>query len=246
MSIEPSPARVQRVRHEIKRRLLQVVRVETITPHFRAITFAGAELEGFVSASFDDHIKFIIDDGAGGEVKRDYTPRRYDAERGELTIEFALHGDGPAADWALKAAPGQQATIAGPRGSFIIPTDYAWHLFVGDETALPALTRRLEEMPANTRVLAIVQVDDSGDRRDFHAHAEADVQWVASTDQLLAAVRALNLPAGEGYVWCAGEAGAIATVRHILVEEKGHSRHHIRAAAYWKRGANGHHENLES
>jgi NADPH-dependent ferric siderophore reductase len=246
MSIEPSPSRVQRVRHEIKRRLLQVVRTETISPHFRAITFAGEELAGFVSASFDDHIKFILDDGKGGEIKRDYTPRRYDPIRGELTLEFALHGDGPAASWAQNAVPGQQATIAGPRGSFVIPADYAWHLLIGDETALPAVSRRMEELQAGARVLAILQTDDSGDRRNFQMHTNSHVQWVADADQLLASLRALVLPVGEGYAWCAGEAGTMAAVRRILVEEKGHSRHHIRAAAYWKQGASGHHENLES
>ena len=57
MSISPSTPRVQRVRHELKRRELQVVRVETISPHFRSVTFGGDSLADFVSASFDDHVK---------------------------------------------------------------------------------------------------------------------------------------------------------------------------------------------
>ncbi|MEO8119724.1 MAG: siderophore-interacting protein, partial [Rhodoferax sp.] len=57
-----SPARqVQRVRHEIKRRDLQVVRVDALSPHFRSITFAGDSLIDFVSASFDDHVKLFLD-----------------------------------------------------------------------------------------------------------------------------------------------------------------------------------------
>jgi NADPH-dependent ferric siderophore reductase len=58
-------------------------------------------------------------------------------------------------------------------------------------------------------------------------------------------VRALTLPPGEGYAWCAGEASAMATLRRVLVEEKGHDRGAIRAAAYWKRGTAAHHEHLE-
>jgi hypothetical protein len=93
--------RVQRVRHEIKRRDLQVVRVATPSPHFRSVTRGGEALAGFISASFDDHIKVFL--GGGLEpVMRDYTPRRVVAVASELTIEFALHGDGPAA----QAAPG--------------------------------------------------------------------------------------------------------------------------------------------
>jgi NADPH-dependent ferric siderophore reductase len=237
--------RVQRVRHETRRRELEVVRVEAPSPNFRSVTFAGEALAGFVSASFDDHVKFMPG-GAEGGVSRDYTPRRYDASSGELTLEFALHGDGPAAAWAAAATPGQRATIGGPRGSFIIPTDYDWHLLVGDETALPAIARRLEELPAGTRAIAVVHVPDAADRRSLPSAAALDVQWVADADALIEAVRALQLPEGEGYAWCAGEAGAMAQLRRVLVEEKGHDRHAIRAAAYWKRGATAHHENLEA
>ena len=36
----------------------------------------------------------------------------------------------------------------------------------------------------------------------------------------------------------------MAALRRELVEAKGHPAEAIRAAAYWKRGAQGHHENL--
>jgi len=156
--------RVQRVRHELHRRDLQVVRVEPVGPGFRRITFAGESLAGFVSASFDDHVKLFLDPADGTEpVRRDYTPRRFEAAAGELSIEFALHGDGPAANWAAQATPGQRATIGGPRGSFIIPTDFDWHLLVGDETALPAIARRLEELPAGTQVFVVLHVENPAD-----------------------------------------------------------------------------------
>lgn len=240
-----SPSRVQRVRHELKRRELTVASVSTLSPHFRSITFTGESLADFVSASFDDHVKFILNPGTDAMVARDYTPRRFDAAARELTVEFALHGDGPVADWAAQAAPGQQVMVGGPRGSFIIPLDYDWHLFVGDETALPAISRRLEELPAGTQALVVVQVGDAGDRRAFHSAAAVSVQWVGAGQSLAGAVRAMTLPEGEGYAWCAGEAAAMAELRRALVEEKGHSRNAIRAAAYWKRGAIAHHENLE-
>jgi NADPH-dependent ferric siderophore reductase len=245
MSTPTTISRVQRVRHEIKRRDLQVVRVASISPHFKSITFAGASLADFNSASFDDHIKLLLDVGDAEPVRRDYTPRHFDARAGELTLEFALHGDGPAAQWAAQAAPGQRATIAGPRGSFIIPVDYDWHLLVGDDTAIPAIARRLEELPSGARAIVILQMPHAEDRRSFTTKAALTVQWVGDTNALLQAVRALALPGGEGYAWCAGEAVAMAALRKILVEEKGHDRHAIRAAAYWKEGAVAHHENIE-
>ena len=92
----------------------------------------------------------------------------------------------------------------------------------------------------------LAHVADAADRRDFRSTAAKldTVQWAESSDALIDAVRALELPAGEGYAWCAGEAATMNTVRRVLVEEKGHDRHAIRAAAYWKRGATAHHENL--
>ncbi|HSV45569.1 MAG TPA: siderophore-interacting protein, partial [Ramlibacter sp.] len=155
----PPRRRVERVRHELRAREVEVTRIERLSPGFVAITFGADALEGFTSLSFDDHLKFMTPDGAGEMVRRDYTPRRFDAARRELTIEFALHGHGHASDWARQAAPGQRATVGGPRGSMVIPPDYDWHLLAGDATALPAIHRRLEELPASSRAIVVAQVD---------------------------------------------------------------------------------------
>jgi NADPH-dependent ferric siderophore reductase len=241
---QPARPRVQRVRHELRRRELAVVRATQLSPHVRAITFGGAALEGFLSASFDDHVKLILEDGGAAPVMRDYTPRRYDAAAGELTIEFALHGDGPATRWAARAQPGDRATVGGPRGSFIVPVDYDWHLLVGDASALPAIARRLEELPPGARAIVIAQVETE-DRRELATATALQLAWVDTPQRMLDAVRALRLPAGDGYAWCAGEAAEMAALRRLLVGDMGHDRHAIRAAAYWKRGAAAHHENLE-
>lgn len=231
--------RVQRLRHELKFRDLEVRRVERPSPHLVAVTLGGDSLADFASPSFDDHVKVFLDVGAAEPVRRDYTPRRFDPRARELTLEFVLHGDGPAAAWAAQAAPGQRVRIAGPRGSFVVPTDYAWHWLVGDVTALPAVARRLEELPAGARVSAWLQVADPADRRLPPTAATLDLRWFDDQAGLLAALRAAPLPAGEGYVWAAGEGGAMAELRRILVEDKGHDKRAIRAAAYWKRGAAG-------
>jgi len=90
----------------------------------------------------------------------------------------------------------------------------------------------------------VLQASNPADRRTLQSAATLCVQWVADGQALIDALRALQLPPGEGYAWCAGEASAMATLRRVLVDEKGHDRHAIRAAAYWKRGATAHHENL--
>lgn len=251
MPLELPVKRVQRVRHELKLRELLVHRVREVSPALRRVTFVAApghSLHDFVSASFDDHVKLMFDAGDSEPVRRDYTPRRFDAAAGELDIEFALHGHGPASAWAAQAAPGQTVRIGGPRGSFVIDPAHDWHLLVGDESALPAIARRLEELPAGARAIVRVRLPDGADVGAMPAlasRAGLDVQWLPGHEPLCAALRALAWPAGEGYAWCAGEAAEVAHWRRILVDERGHPPHAIRAAAYWKQGRAAHHENLE-
>lgn len=243
----PPAPRVQRVRYELKRRSLQVRRVDLLSPHVRSITFGGEALADFVSLSFDDHVKLFLPAADGGTpVARDYTPRRFDTAARELCIEFALHGEGPAAAWARQARPGQTVEVGGPRGSFVVRPDLRWHLMVGDSSALPAIARRLEELPAGATVWAIVQMPDVADRRPLVNAGQRQPLWVGDDAQCLDAVRALALPVGdgEGFAWCAGEAAAMLALRRVLLEEKGLDRHALRASAYWKRGAQAHHEQL--
>ena len=154
-----------------------------------------------------------------------------------------MHGDGPAATWASQARPGQTVGIGGPRGSFLIPEAFDWHLLMGDDTALPAIARRLEELPAGKRAIAVLGVAPE-DRRELPTQADVALQWCEPSG-LVEAVRALSLPPGAGYSWAAGEAKAMAAVREVLVGELGVDRTRVRAAAYWKQGAPGHHERIE-
>lgn len=236
--------RVQRVRHELRRRDVVVSGINPIGSGFVSLTFAGDELQDFISLGFDDHIKFMFEDASGETVRRDYTPRHYNATTRELTVEFAVHGDGQVSDWARNAKVGDRAIIGGPRGSMIVPMDYDWHLFISDETGLPAVNRRLEELPATSQALLIVQLADSADQREFASQANVEVQWVFNEEQLINAVSELQLPAGDGFAWGAGEASTMAKVRAILADDKGHSKQAMRVAAYWRRGASDFHEEL--
>ncbi|MFP4896276.1 siderophore-interacting protein [Paraburkholderia sp. EG304] len=266
---------VHRVRHPLKFRLLQVKQVRALTPHLIRVTLTGDDLHDFVSASFDDHIKVFFPEpgadkptlpqaGPDGPLfpegkrptARDFTPRRFDRDARELDIEFAMHDAGPAATWAAQAQVGQYLGVGGPRGSLVIPTGFDWHLLIGDDTALPAIARRLEELPAGTRVAAVIEVADPSARIEFTTEAElhlvwcyrseADTQTGTRGEALLHAVRDTWLPEnGEGYVWAAGEAAAIRAVRQHLCGERGVDKARIRAASYWKQGAVAVHETID-
>jgi len=62
---------------------------------------------------------------------------------------------------------------------------------------------------------------------------------------MLEAIRETDLPQGEGYVWAAGESASMRAVRQHLVAERGIDKKRIRAAAYWRQGDAGVHENLD-
>jgi NADPH-dependent ferric siderophore reductase len=236
--------RIQRVRHELKPREVTVSEVRQLAPNFVSVTFKGESLHDFVSLSYDDHVKFILHDAAGERVMRDYTPRRYDRDARELTLEFALHTEGHMTDWARQARVGQQAVIGGPKGSMIIPTDYAWHILAGDATALPAIRRRLEELPAAADVLVLVSGEEAA-ALEFASAARLRVQLAPTPEDVVEAFRAMRLPEGDGFIWCAGEARMARQVRDILFVDKAFPREAARISAYWKQGASAHHENLE-
>jgi len=234
---------VQRVRHELHIRDVVVARIAPLGDSFLSITFQGEALAQFTSLSFDDHVKFMFDVN-GEQVRRDFTPLHYDLDKRELTLEFALHDDGASSTWARAATVGQRAIIGGPRGSMVIPKDYDWHLLAGDRSALPAIRRRLAELPAGSRVLAIIHAGGA-DRLPLETKANAEVRWVDDDAALVEALRALPLPAGEGFAWFGGEAATAKAVRAILAEDKGLPKEAMRVSAYWKQGVADHHENLE-
>lgn len=235
--------RVERVRHELKFRPVTIEHIKHIGEHFLAITFQGPELAGFVSASFDDHIKFIFDD-AGTDIRRDYTPTHYNAAKQQLTLQFALHDAGKATSWAKQAKIGDSATIAGPRGSVIMPMDVNWHLLVGDSTAIPAIERRLAELPATAITFAVILVSDSTAQRTFTAPATSHIHWCYSEQQLLQTLAALNLPANDGFSWAGGEASLMQQVKKVLVEQLKQPKSQLRIGAYWRAGEADFHKDL--
>lgn len=261
-----SPA-IRRVRHPLKIRELTVKRLAPVSPRLLRVTLTG-DLADFVSASFDDHVKLFLP--AEGEsrpslptvteqgiafdptrprpVARDYTPRRFDPAANELDIEFVLHGEGPAVSWARRARVGDVLALGGPRGSSILPSGLDWYLLVGDETALPAIARRLEEALPEECILALVEVEDGEAVLDLPTAAQASVTWLrrdAGQGGLPDAVGELILPEGDGYVWAAGEYASIRQVRQRLIEVHGLDRQRIRASSYWKQGEIASHEALD-
>jgi len=242
------------VRHEPRRRTLPIKQVERVAAHMIRVTLTG-DLDGFTSLGFDDHVKLFFPngtlnpEGAPNLLGRDFTPRRHDPGANTLEIDFAIHDAGPATRWAAQAQAGQTLTLGGPRGSFIIPTTFDWHLLIGDETALPAISRRLAELPAGARAVVLAEVDGADDEIDFTAAAAATVTWThrngaaaGASEGLSKALAKMVLPSGDYYAWVACESLTAKALRHQLITDHGANPKWMRAAGYWRRGATAVHE----
>ena len=246
---------IHRVMHEIKRRKLEVLRVVDLTPRMRRITLGGPELAGFISLGTDDHVKLLFPQnaeqaaaletmvlGAGKDngplpEMRDYTPRRYDLEKLELDIDFVLHGDGPASTWAEQAKPGQFLHIGGPRGSMIVPDIFDSYLLIGDETALPAIARRLEGLASNRKALVVIEVENGAEQQVLESAAQVNVIWVlrdGGKDNLLTTVKELQVPKGNLYAWVATETKVSRQIRRVLLDEHGLNEQFVKAVGYWR------------
>ena len=240
--------------------VLTVVSVTDVTPSVRrvvlsgtpeAVAAAGPTVNLLVPrvADADPRWPTVARDGrvvwpvgAHGVSLRSYTARRQDPERGEVEIDFVLHGDGPAAAWAGGAAPG---ALLGVAGSGPLGDRPAGHLLLaGDETALPAISRVLGAAAPGTVGTALLEVAGPEEEQPLAAPPGVEVRWLhrggippGGSTLLADAVAALPRPPGADlFAWVAAESAAVRAVRGDLRGRWGLSRAQHHAIGYWRRG----------
>jgi NADPH-dependent ferric siderophore reductase len=243
----PNTPTIERVRHELKRRTLTVTQIERLSPGMLRLHLTSDDLADFVSLAPDDHIKIFIANPDGDPFMRDYTPRRYDNAAKTLIIDFAVHEAGPATLWALSAKVGDTLNIGGPRGSAVVGGPIAHWLLIGDEAALPAIGRRIEEAPAGVSVTSVIAVETAADRQTFQSAASHEEVWVerplSSADDaapLIAALDKLTI-APSTFVWIAAEAKAAKAVRIYVTDKRAVQSGWFKASGYWQKGEVGAH-----
>lgn len=253
---------IEITRHQLRRRVLQVDRCETLTPLMRRIVLTGNDLEPefpYYPMAIADHVKIMFPNPETGElvvpdiadnrlaidpqqpapVFRDYTVRDFNSKTGELTIDFVLHEHGVAGQWAINAKPGDEIGVFGPRGSKHYPTTHPWYILGGDETALPALSRWIEELPACARGVAIIEVPSAEEVQELTGDAGIEVRYLyreGKPSRLEQALRAVELPDSEYFVWMAGEAGMLRPIRRYFRKELGLPPERAEFDGYWKIG----------
>ncbi len=238
----------------------EVMDVRELTPSMRRLTLGGAGLADFRTTGLpDEWIRLFFPRAGemhlplpsrgrggwewGGEHDpegRYYTVRSWDDSRGELVVDIVVHGFGVATRWVQTARRGDRLVLSSARGSFQPPTDCGWYVLVGDITALPAIGRIIGDLPAGASAYAVVEIPADADRQLLDTSADLTVDWVANagfgerSSLLEERVRDLHLPAGAGYVWMAGEAGAARAIRRHLRHERGLTDDRHDEMGYWR------------
>lgn len=117
---------------------------------------------------------------------RTYTIRDARPEQGELDVDFVAHGDsGPASRWIARAEAGERMLLIAPDATSDEPSGgWEWHpgeastlLIAGDETAVPAVSAILEQLPHDARGAVFLEVPDAADALELRAPAGVSVQW---------------------------------------------------------------------
>jgi NADPH-dependent ferric siderophore reductase len=217
------------------------------------IVLGGQDFEDFTTPSADDHIKLYVP-GEGGDLEaRDFTPRHFDAEAKKLTIDIALHPAGPAILWAQQARIGDAVAISGPRGSLIIADAFDWWLLIGDETALPSIGRRVEGLAESVRAITLGAVAGPAEEQAFDTRADHRAIWVhrspddaVSAQPVVEALKRIERPPGDGFVWIAAEARVARAARDHVVNIRRHPVRWLRASGYWIEGRADAYERLDS
>jgi len=242
---------------------LTVTHTESLTPNLRRVWFRGDDLSAFAESTYTDRYVKIIFLKPGVDYPepldmralrgvlapedmptvRTYTALFPDVEQGTLAIDFVIHGDeGVAGPWAAAAEPGDQLLVNGPGGGYRPDPAADWHLLVGDESALPAITAALTTLPEHAVVRVIVLVDSPDHEVALPLPSAGQVQFLyrdgdGDAAALTAAVRSLDWLPGRPHAFVHGEAQEVMHgVRPHLLKERGLARDQVSISGYWRRG----------
>ncbi|WP_307837142.1 siderophore-interacting protein [Aeromicrobium sp. YIM 150415] len=244
---------------------LVVQRTEELAPRLRRVILGGPGFEDFAERDIDATDKYVklafLRDGfdypepldlavvretmpaEARPILRTYTVRWVDLEARELAIDFVVHGDeGLAGPWAAQAKPGDRIHARGPGGAYAPKPEADHHLFIGDESALPAIAAALERLPSGASATAFLEVDGPTDQLRFSTVADLDLRWLhrapshpGTTDLLDTAVRGWTWPQGRVQAFVHGESALLKTVRPYLLDGRV-DRADLSVSAYWRHG----------
>ncbi len=248
-------------------REMRVVSVGNVTPLMRRIVLSGYELTRFATGGL--HVRLLFPpagiappqwpvngedgrprwpQGAAKPEARVYTIRFIDIDKGEVTIDMLLHGDtedhpAPGAGFARHAQPGDIIGMTGPFGGTLAETSR--YILLGDETALPAIGRMLETMPAAAQASIFVEVSSPEEEQELLSAANIDPHWLhrnsmdPAAGSLAKIIRAHPWLSDGGplpFIWAGCEHAQAREIRQFALKEARLARDTCSITAYWRQG----------
>lgn len=215
-----------------------------LTDHLIRVHLGGPGFDTFQPNAFTDAYVKLLFPGPDGEVTRTYTVRSVDPVAKQIAIDFVYHGDeGLAGPWAAAAQPGDSIDLFGPGGAYTPRPDADWHLFAGDDSALPAIAAVCAALPTDAVGRVFVEIAGPADELDFERPQGVELTWVHRGDagpgeKLAEAVLAEPWRDGQVQVFIHGEAQAVMhQMRPYIRRERGVSAEWASSiSGYWRRG----------
>lgn len=232
---------------------LSVQSKQQLTPNMQRLILQGDSLRNFPEDQEGGYVKLLLPSAPGqevaalgleGSIKRSYTVRACDRNRGTLILDAVSHhdGGGPATAWVGEAKAGDAINVTGPGPVERLVPDVDWVFLAGDMTALPAMAVNLERLPKAMKGHAVVAIYDEADAQDLERPEGVEVHWVVSpapsaTSPLVKKVRALEWYPGRASVWSASEFSEMKALRSYFRDERGVPAELMYISSYWKAGA---------
>jgi len=249
-------------------RLAVVSRIESPHPELMRVIFSGENLYGFPENMNGSHIKLFFpqphqslpmlptvgDKGliwpkpGDRPVTRTYSVRYYDSSTNELAVDFAVHPHkGIAQQWVKQAKAGQKIGIAGPGGPFPLLNPTERQIYVGDVSALPAISAITE---INTSLPRYIFLVAEYTVKIQHNHSNVRLfqpSQYSSLDELYNNVllsihsQIRTMPAAQKNrlgAFIAGENTLVLRVRDYLANTHKLTKQSMYAIPYWKQGHN--------
>jgi NADPH-dependent ferric siderophore reductase len=219
---------------------------QALTDGIREITLAVRGLDGIPRIRPGAHVTLQLPQAGGRSTARIYSVWRQSPGGAQLAIRVLLHPrGGPGTVWARSAEVGEEITIGAPHSKITLDQRAKYHVFLGDENgAVPLLAMRGGLAP-EVAVYGAFQAFDQSFRVPAPAGVAA-LPWVEqphpsgrTSFPVLDAARALELPAGIGCAYVAGEANLCKAVFRHFVEERRWPRSAVKTQPQWATGRTG-------
>ena len=222
--------------------VLTVTRTEQVTDHYLRLGFTGGGLLDAVPVHPAMWVRawFEVD---GALHQRGYTLVDPDPATDTFDIEFALH-DGPAADWARTAAPGDTLpiTVMGSKFEFPEPAPTGW-LVAADTASLPAINSLLDALTASgspaPATIWFEYTHDDDRELPLRVRAQDTVHWIRREREgraLVDAIKAAAFDATGQHGWVTLDSASTRAVTAAFRSDYKLGRGGVKSQAYWKVG----------